>query len=67
MAMCEACIALEQSDRRGAGHPGLIKVGELRGMSNGPLRADEQDYVCTTCGTTWMHETGNAGFGWVEQ
>lgn len=45
----------------------LIKVGGLREMSNGPLRADEQDYVCTTCGTAWMHETGNAGFGWVEQ
>ncbi len=36
-------------------------------MANGPLRADEQDYECRVCGTKWMHETGNAGFGWVEQ
>ncbi len=67
MAMCEACAALEAGDRQGAGHPGLAEVGGQRPMANGPLRADEQDYECRVCGTKWMHETGNAGFGWVEQ
>jgi hypothetical protein len=42
-------------------------VGDRREMSNGAMRADEQDYECRACGTKWMHETGNAGFGWVEQ
>lgn len=67
MAMCEACAALEHGDRRGTGHPDLAKVGDLRPMANGGLRADEQDYECRTCGTKWMLETGNSGFGWVEQ
>ena len=67
MAMCEACTTLERSDRRGAGHSDLAKVGDRREMSNGAMRADEQDYECRACGKKWMHETGNAGFGWVEQ
>jgi len=67
MAMCEACAALERGDSRGTGHPDLAKVGDLRPMANGGFRADEQDYECRACGTKWMHETGNSGFGWVEQ
>lgn len=67
MAMCEACAGLVGGDRRGPGHLDLVRVGDLREFTNGPSRADEQDYECKTCGTKWMHETGNAGFGWVEQ
>ena len=68
MAMCEACTALEGGDRRTPPpHSDLVRVGDLREMTNGPLRADEQDYECKACGTKWMHETGNSGFGWVEQ
>ena len=67
MAKCEACMALEDSNRRGSGHADLVKVGDLREMTNGPSRADEQDYECRACGSRWMHETGNAGFGWIEQ
>lgn len=67
MTMCEACKTLQDSNRRGPAHSDLVKIGNLREMTNGGLRADEQDYQCKACGTMWMHETGNSGFGWVEQ
>lgn len=67
MAMCEGCKALEGGHRHRAGHSDLVTVGDLREMTNGPSRADEQDYECKACGAKWMHETGNAGYGWVEQ
>jgi hypothetical protein len=67
MEMCEACKTLKRSNGRGTGHPSLVMVGDRREMSYGAMRADEQDFECRVCGKRWMHETGNAGYGWVEK
>lgn len=67
--MCDDCAALHEIGVRGRHtppHPALEAVGPRREMSNGSLRADEQDYRCAACGRQWMHETGNSGQGWLE-
>lgn len=67
--MCDDCASLHEIGPRGRHtppHPALEAVGTRREMSNGSLRADEQDYRCTACGRQWMHETGNSGQGWLE-
>lgn len=67
--MCDDCLALHELGVRGRHTPphlALEAVGPRREMSNGNLRADEQDYRCTACGRQWMHETGNSGQGWLE-
>lgn len=67
MAMCADCEDLTAtSTRKTPPHPTLVADGPLREFTNGGLRADEQDYHCTACGTNWMHETGNSGQGWIQ-
>lgn len=68
-SMCDACWALKATGTGGrhtSPHSALEPVGNVREVAGMGMRADEQDYRCTTCGKTWMHETGNSGMGWVE-
>ncbi|WP_284982348.1 hypothetical protein [Arthrobacter sp. efr-133-TYG-118] len=68
MAMCNDCKALTGlgvSGRKKPPHAALVPVGELREIAVKGMRADEQDYRCTECGQQWIHETGNAGQGWI--
>lgn len=63
--MCSGCQALVGKGRHTSPHVKLRTVGPLREISAYGNRADEQDYRCEDCGTEWMHETGNAGYGWI--
>lgn len=68
-AMCDDCWKLVDTGTAGRKvlpHAHLELIGDFRQVANAGMRADEQDYRCTACGKEWMHETGNAGMGWVE-
>ena len=64
MTRCSDCEALRGAGRKTPPHPNLKKTGEFRQIG-GSSQANEQDYVCIVCGTNWMHETGNSGYGWM--
>lgn len=68
-AMCDDCFKLVGIGPKGRvipPHESLSRVGEFRQLGNAGANADEQDYLCEACSKEWMHETGNAGMGWVE-
>ncbi len=65
MAMCEACKS-QRGDKR-TPHEDLIPDGPERGCSSAMGSCYEQDYVCRKCGSKFMHETGNSGYGWIPQ
>ena len=65
--MCQECARLIGADRHTKPHTNLVADGSKQEFAGYGVRADEQRYVCTTCGQQWMHETGNSGRGWTAQ
>ncbi len=63
--MCADCATLVGGGRNTRPHHALEAVGKRRETGFGGMVCDQQDYRCTQCGTEWMHESGNSGFGWT--
>ncbi|WP_454729446.1 hypothetical protein [Cellulosimicrobium protaetiae] len=64
--MCETCDPLLHAGRHERPPAGLTTDGERIEVASMGMRADEQYYRCDDCGQRWMHETGNAGMGWLK-
>jgi transposase-like protein len=60
--MCAPCSHIEIGRRDIAGHRELMKDGP----ANHPGLVVFQRYLCTACGTKWLHEndSGDPDFGW---
>lgn len=64
--MCEGCRKLKTASRRTPPHAALV-LEASQPFSGAGMTADERYYRCATCGHPWLHETGNAGYGWSSQ
>lgn len=66
--LCVECLKLKEAGRRTPPPQNLSptpgKVSKRISFAMGS--ADEEYYICQTCGHLWLHETGNMGMGWIE-
>lgn len=63
--ICQECNELEGGGRHTPPHKNLMHKDSKR-VSSIMGAADEDYYVCRTCGHKWMHETGSCGMGWIK-
>jgi len=65
--MCQDCAGLVGADSAMAPHENLVADDTKHEFEGYGVQFDEQAYVCTVCGQGWIHETDNAGYGWIVQ
>ncbi|KRD58719.1 hypothetical protein ASE40_20625 [Flavobacterium sp. Root935] len=62
--ICKDCEALVGKKRYTPPHRNLKKK-EIREVNSIFGNVDEHYYECNSCSTTWLHETGSYGEGWI--
>ena len=65
--MCQDCAGLVGAGSATAPHETLVADDTKQEFEGYGVQVDEQAYVCTVCGQRWIHETGDAGYGWIVQ
>lgn len=68
--MCGPCQSMKDRLQRraglyGSGHEGLEPSGEIERFGGHGRNADEQPFTCRDCGTRWVYESDNYGYGWI--
>ena len=61
---CQECIQ-QDKNKRAKLHKNLIMTKDISWVNCAMGSVGETYYQCETCGSEWMHETGNLGSGWI--
>lgn len=64
ISLCKDCKALVGKKRYTSSHRNLKKTNK-REVNSIFGNVDEHYYECASCSTTWLHETGSYGEGWI--
>lgn len=68
MEPCDLCKEQAKKQRNTEPHKFLKKVGEERAIRGVPTGGyEEQDYVCTVCGSKFTYSSDRYDYGWILQ
>lgn len=63
--LCTDCKELVGKGRHTPPHKNLVQTKLIESGKSMFGRTDEYYYKCKNCSTTWLHEKGSYGEGWI--